>query len=202
MTGVVTDDVANQHAREDLAAAVATAQAELAGAVAAGGLRRDPLRFVLAALSCSLGVFPAAVQRVEAAAETVRQPISPKAEADLLRRVEAAARRGATLAGPAIGRRTAVLVAASLVTALLLGAAVGWWAGRASVPSEIAFAERAIRMSLAASEAWIPILRANPDPRPAIARGEVFRDVRTGWPAATITLYLEPGIVLPEAARR
>ena len=169
------------------------AQAELAEAVDAGGLRRDPLRFVLSALSSALGVFPAAVHRVEAASETVRQPLSPKAEAELLRRVEEAARRGAAAAGPAIARRTAVLAGVALAAALSLGAAGGWWAGRASVPGEVAVAERGIRMSLAASEAWLPILRANPDPRPALARGQVFRDERTGWRAVTVTLYLEPG---------
>lgn len=182
--------------------AVEAAQAELAEAVEAGGLRRDPLRFVLAALSSTLGVLPTAVQRVEAASETVRQPLSPKAEAELMRRVEEAARRGAAAAGPSIARRTAVLAAVSVVVSALLGAAGGWWAGRSSLPAEVALAERGIRMSLAASEAWLPILRANPDPRPALARGHAFRDERTGWRAGTITLYLEPGEAAPAATRR
>jgi len=189
-------------APEGLEEAVEAAKAELAEAVDAGGLRRDPLRFVLAALSSALGVFPVAVRRVEAASEAVRQPLSPKAEAELLRRVEEAARRGAAAAGPAIARRTAVLASASLAAAALLGAALGWWAGRASVPAEVEVAERGIRMSLAASEAWLPILLANPDPRPALARGQAFRDERTGWRAGTITLYLEPGQPTPEAPRR
>ncbi|MBX9701729.1 MAG: hypothetical protein K2X74_20005 [Acetobacteraceae bacterium] len=189
-------------ASEGLEEVVETAQAELAEAVEVGGLRRDPLRFVLAALSSALGVFPAAVRRVEAASEAVRQPLSPKAEAELLRRVEEAARRGAAGAGPAIARRTAVLASALLAAAALLGTAGGWWAGRASVPVEVEVAERGIRMSLAASEAWLPILLANPDPRPALARGQVFRDERTGWRAGTITLYLEPGQPTPAAPRR
>ncbi|MCB4823140.1 hypothetical protein [Roseicella aerolata] len=178
------------------------ARAELEKAVEAGGLRRDPLRFVLAALSSALSVFPAAVRRVEAASETVRQPLSPKAEAELLRRVEEAARRGAATAGPAIARRTAVLAGVSLAAAAMLGAVAGWWAGRTSVPGEIAVAEHGIRMSLAASAAWLPILQANPDPRPALARGQVFRDERTGWRAGTITLYLEPGSSVPGPPRR
>lgn len=189
-------------AAEDLEEAVEAARAELADAVEAGGLRRDPLRFVLAALSSSLGVFPAAVRRVEEAAAVVRQPLSAKAEAELLRRVEAAARRGATSAGPAIVRRASVLTAIALAVAALLGAAGGWWAGRRSVPAEVVVAERAIRMSLAASEAWIPILQANPDPRPAMARGREFRDERTGWRATTLTLYLKPGAAAPQGADR
>lgn len=193
---------APSHAQVALEEAVEAAQAELAEAIETGGLRRDPLRFVLAALSSALGVFPAAVRRVEAASETVRQPLSPRAEAELLRRVEEAARRGAASAGPAIARRTAVLAGVALTAAALLGAAGGWWAGRASVPGEVAVAERGIRMSLAASEAWLPILRANPDPRPALARGQAFRDERTGWRAGTVTLYLEPGEAAPAPLRR
>ena len=187
---------------EDLDEAVGAAQAELADAIDAGGLRRDPLRFVLAALSSALAVFPTAVRRVEAASEVVRQPLSAKAEADLLRRVEEAARRGAAAAGPAIARRTAVVVGLSLGAAATLGAGAGWWAGRASVPGEVAVAEHRIRMSLSASAAWIPILQANPDPRPALARGQAFRDERTGWRAGTITVYLEPGDPAPGTQHR
>lgn len=157
----MTGTGATSDASEDLEEAVEAARAELAEAVETGGLRRDPLRFVLAALSSALTVFPVAVRRIEAASETVRQPLSPKAEAELLRRVEEAARRGAATAGPAIARRTAVLAGVSLGAAALLGAGGGWWAGRASVSAELAVAERGIRMSLAASEAWLPILRAN-----------------------------------------
>lgn len=173
--------------------AVEAARSELSEAIDAGGLRRDPLRFVLAALSSSLVVFPAAVRRVEAASETVRQPLSPKAEAELLRRVEEAARRGAVTAGPMLARRTAILAGAALFAAAMLGGVAGWWASRISLPGEVAIAEHQIRASLAAAAAWVPILQANPDPRPALARSQAFRDERTGWRAGTITLYLEPG---------
>jgi hypothetical protein len=57
-------------------------------------------------------------------------------------------------------------------------------------------------MSLAASEAWLPILRANPDPRPALARGQAFRDELTSWRAGTVTLHLEPGEAAPASPRR
>lgn len=197
MTGVE----ARSGAAEGLEEAVEAAQAQLAAAVETGGLRRDPLRFVLAALSSALGVFPAAVRRVEIASESVRQPLSPSTEAELLRRVEEAARRGAAAAGPAVAHRTAVLTGTALAAAALLGVAGGWWAGRVSVPAEVVVAERGIRMSLAASEAWLPILLANPDPRPALARGRAFRDERTGWQAGTITLYLEPGQAPPSPQR-
>jgi hypothetical protein len=186
----------------DLAAAVAEAQAELEAAVERGGLRRDPLRFVLGALSATLGVFPEAVRRVEGVAEASRAPLSPKAEAELLRRFEEAARRGAASASPAVTRRTSALVGSALATAALAGAAAGWFAGRASVPAEVTVAERGLRMSLGAAEAWLPILRANPDPRPLVARGRVFRDERTGWRVGTVTLYLEPGDAAPQQARR
>jgi hypothetical protein len=191
-----------QPVQGNLAAAVVEAQAALEAAVEQGGLRRDPLRFVLGALSATLGIFPEAVRRFEGAAEASRAPLSPKAEADLLRRVEEAARRGAASAGPAVTRRTSVLAGAALAAATLAGAVGGWLAGRASVPAEVALAERSLRMSLGAAEAWLPILRANPDPRPAVARGQVFRDERTGWRAGTVTLYLQPDDAAPQQAGR
>lgn len=198
----MTDAKASPPAPEGLEDAVEAARAELADAISAGGLRRDPLRFVLSALSSALSVFPAAVRRVEAAAETVRQPLSAKAEAELLRRVEGAARRGAMSAGPSIQYRSALLVGTAVGAAAALGAAAGWSAGRTSMNDEVALAERALRTSLAAAEAWIPILQANPDPRPAIARGQVFKDDRTGWRVGTLTLYLERGNSMPQPARR
>ena len=187
---------------DDLDAAVAEAQAEIAAAVEKGGLRRDPLRFVLGALSAALGVFPQAVRRVEAAAETSGSPLPPRAEAELLRRVEDAARRGAATAGPALQRRTAALVGTAVALAAAAGAALGWSAGRASVPAEVIVAEQGLRLSLGAAQAWLPILRANPDPRPAVARGQVFRDERTGWKVGTVTLYLESGDAAPRQARK
>lgn len=185
----------------ELEEAVEAARSKLSYAIDAGDLRRDPLRFVLAALSSSLVVFPAAVRRVEAASETVRQPLSPKAEADLLRRVEEAARRGAATAGPVIARRTAIFAGAALSAVATLGTVAGWWAGRASLPGEVAITEHQIRTSLSAAAAWVPILQANPDPRPALARSQAFRDERTGWRAGTITLYLEPGGPVPAQQR-
>lgn len=186
---------------DKLAASVSLARDELAAAVELGDLRRDPLRFVLGALSSTLGVFPDAVRRVEAAAAAATGPtLSPKAEADLLRRVEAAAQRGAASAGPAVARRTGLLLAVALAGTGLAGGAAGFAAGRASVPSEVAVAERDLRLSLGAAQAWLPILRANPDPRPLLAAGRLGRDERSGWRVGTVTLYLEPEGGTPRAS--
>jgi hypothetical protein len=198
----VTDRSAQTPVQGTLAAAVAEAQAELEAAVEKGGLRRDPIRFVLGALSTTLGIFPEVVGRMEGAAEAPRAPLSPKAEAELLRRVEDAARRGAASAGPALQRHTAALIGSALAAAAVAGGATGWFAGRASVPAEVAVVERGLRMSLGAAEAWVPILKANPDPRPAVALGRVFRDERTGWRVGTVTLYLEPRDAAPQQAQR
>jgi hypothetical protein len=89
--------------------------------------------------------------------------------------------------------RTSVLLGSALVIAATAGGGVGWLAGRAAMSAEVVVAERGLRMSLGGAEAWLPILQANPDPRPAVARGQVFRDERTRLRAGTITLYLEPG---------
>lgn len=198
----MTAPAAGPPAGDDLALAVEAARAEIEQAIERGGLRRDPLRFVLAALSAALGVFPEAVRRFEGAAAAERAPLSPKAETELLRRVEEAARRGAAAAGPAVNRRTSVVFGIALAAAGLAGAAAGWSAGRASVPAEVVVAERGLRMSLGAAEAWLPILRANPDPRPLVAAGRVARDERTGWRVGTVTLYLEPGEAPPRQAGR
>ncbi len=63
---------APRHAQVALEERGGAAQAELAEAIETGALRRDPLRFVLAAPFTTLGVFSAAMHPVEAVSETVR----------------------------------------------------------------------------------------------------------------------------------
>ena len=70
--------------------------------------------------------------------------------------------------------------------------------GRTSVHDEVALAEQWLRTSLAA----IRSSQANPHPRSAIARGQVFQDDRTGWRVRMLTLYLERGNAIPQPARR
>jgi hypothetical protein len=56
-------------AEDDFAAAVRTAQADINDAVQRGGLRDDVLRYPLAALSTTLGLFSELVTRLDAVAE-------------------------------------------------------------------------------------------------------------------------------------
>jgi hypothetical protein len=85
-------------ATDELVAAVAEAQGELALAGEAAAMRRDPYRLVLAALSAALGVFLKSVRRWERAVADViaaRDPLSAAERADLVRALVEATKDGA-----------------------------------------------------------------------------------------------------------
>ncbi len=73
----------------DFVAAVRVAQAEIADAVERSGLRDDVLRYPLAALSTTLGLFPEVLARMDAVAERV-QPASSSPSEQIVSAVERA----------------------------------------------------------------------------------------------------------------
>ena len=73
---------------DTLAAKVAAAQAELQSSIDRAGLRDDPFRHPLQALSSVVGLFPEVAEELTASVHRARDPIGP---AELERLVAAAA---------------------------------------------------------------------------------------------------------------
>ena len=140
---------------ESLTAEIEAAQADLQSSINRAGLRDDPFRHVLQALSGILGVFPRVI-------EEARQPVDPGS----VGRVEAAAAAGAERRVAALARahnlRTVMSAATGLVGALIIGAGCGYWVGRNSqlvTKSEVEAA--AFRDGPNAADTWLNLMRAN-----------------------------------------
>ncbi len=109
-------------------AAVKAAQEDIAQGVEKAGLRNDPIRYPLAAISTVLGLFPDFLRYMHDTAEEARQPLDTAA----LARMEKAAAEGASRASSALVRahNQRSVVVGSLVVALFVAAGLGggyWW---------------------------------------------------------------------------
>lgn len=179
-------------AREDLAEAVAAAQAELAEGVRRGELARDPYRFVIGALSATVGLFPRLVARMEAAAEAARLPMTPEDKAAFRRDLRDGLRQEAAKLARTAARRTALLAGVAVAGAGLAGGVGGFLLGRSAVRDDVAALGGRLSMEGGAARAWLDLVRANPDPRPAMAAGTAWQDPATQRRAIELRLWTDP----------
>ena len=178
--------------REDLAEAVAAAQEDLHEAVRRAELGRDPFRFVLGALSMTLGLFPQLVARMERAAEAARVPMTPEDKTAFRREVREGLRQEVGKLARATSRRTAALVGAAIAGAALAGGAGGFILGRATTRVDVASLSGALSMDAGAVRTWLDLMRANSDPRPALAVGTSWKDPATQRRAVEFRLWTDP----------
>lgn len=184
-------------ASEDtLAAQVRAAQAELQDGIDRAGLRDDPFRHPLQALSTVMGLFPALAGEMASAIERARQPIDPAA----LERLEAAAAGGAAAWAAELARahnlRTVLIASAALVGALVVGAGGGYWFGRSTQAVAVTATEAgvvaAFRDGRDAAATWLGFMRANDG---AATRAECAKSTKTtpsGRRACWIGLWVDP----------
>lgn len=162
-------------------ALVRQAQAELAEGVQRAGLARDPYRHLMAALSHSLGVFPALVQRLDQVEHHGGGPIDPELRTALLLEVGKGTRAGANDAMRVEAARThrilnrdfAVRVGLSVAGAFMLGVALTYGVLRAT---QLGPFDRDVQ----AAAAWHDIEQRNPDPRQMLGAAEIRTDKPSG----------------------
>ncbi len=176
---------------DDLVQAVVRAQEELGRAAATGAMQRDPYRFVLGGLSATLGLFPGLVSRMEEAAEDARVPFSAEEKAGFRRDVRDGLRLEAGKLAKAINQRTALLAGATLAVAVLAGGAGGFWLGRSSIREDVTALEARLTLNPGVARAWLELMRANPDPRPAIAAAATWQDPATQRRAGDFRLWMD-----------
>lgn len=185
---------------DTFAAAIQAAQDEIARGVERGGLRDDPYRYPLAALSTVLGLFPEFLQRMRETAEEARQPL----DAAALERLETAAAGGAARYASDLvktqARRTALMAGAVLAGSVLLSSAIvgvscyRW--GRGSAIADIQETESgfaaAFRDGPDAAAGWLRLMRLNDLPRvlALCANGKGFTDP-SGRRACQAPLWLD-----------
>jgi hypothetical protein len=159
---------------DEIAQAVAQAQATLATAAGSGGIERDPYRLALAGLSAAIGVLPKHARRVEDSlvgtvtelnrlAQALRHPLTPEERAtftaDAVKAAHDGARTGARAAAASIAAqaratewRSLLLFAGALAVAVAVMGTAMFYAGRESVRAETAATIAAQRAEIAMAE--------------------------------------------------
>lgn len=173
-------------------AQIRQAQDELTESVERAGLARDPYRFVVGAISHTLGMFPSIVHRLETAVETARQPIDPAA----IERLESAAASGAAQRAGELARahnwRTITIAMAVLVGVAVAGVAGGVWAERrAQLATDAGIAAEAVRQGPSGASEWLVWMQNNDvnELRGACDKSTVLLGGRR---ACAVGLWLDP----------
>jgi hypothetical protein len=179
-------------AADAFVAKVAAVRARLAQATRDAGMDGDPMGEVVLALGEVLEVQAEHARLGEAQ----RQPLTPAERVQLLQATEKAAglavRRVSGEVVGAANRRAAILVGLGLAGLLAAAAGGGYVAGQLAVAAEVRSVEAGLQLSLGAGAAWLALMRANPDPRPALAAAVVRVDM-VGRPYYEgVSLWREP----------
>ena len=190
------DALTRQEPVDTLAAKVAAAQAELQSSIDRAGLRDDPFRHPLQALSSVVGLFPEVAEELTASVDRARDPIGP---AEIERPVAAAAagaeRRAAELARTH-GRRTALAYGGVLIGAVIAAATLGAFWGKASANVAVHETERGLTTAFqdgpAAASTWLNFMQANDGNLVREACAKSTFKTADGRRACAVGLWVDP----------
>ena len=165
--------------------AIQDARADIANGIDQGGLRHDPLRYPLAALSTIVGVFPAFLDEIQRA----RAPWTEDERRTAI--AHAVARMDARLVHRmAQFNRWAIVIAALLGMAIVGGAwSGGYWWGYQAAEDRLAPVPAALGAALTGREAevWLTLIQNND-----IGRVQRTCAGQNGREACAFSLWTEP----------
>ena len=186
------------------------AQADLQHGIDRAGLRNDPFRHPLQALSGVMGLFPDLVGRLNGAVEQARQPIDPDAVERAVERLEKAAVRGADQRAAELARsrnrRTLLIYGGVLLAAVLAAAGSGFAGGQASANAAVHQTEQqlalAFRDGAGGAAAWANLMRSNDAGLMlAACTGSAVKTIE-GRRAFNMPVWLDPPVpAVPSRAR-
>jgi len=182
---------------DDLQDLIQSAQSDLTLAAEAETMRHEPYRLIIAGLLGVLPVFGRSITRWERAVQDVIDArVMPEEDRRALRAELAAAVEDGAYRGM---RKEANRMIRTLDRrlAVQIGLAVGgaFVAGALSVLLVLALGHLG---PFSPDAAWAPLLRNNPDPRPALAQAAIAAD-QTGRRYARLSLWLDPAQPPPAA---
>jgi hypothetical protein len=165
--------------------AIQQARADIASGIDRGGLRHDPLRYPLAALSTVIGLFPRFLDEIQRARAPWTQDERRAAVA------EAVARMDARLAQRMIQfNRWAIVIALVLGGTIAGGVgAAGYWWGYHAAESQLIDVSAAVGAALTGRDAavWLDLMREND-----IARVNRTCAAQNGRNACSFVMWVEP----------
>ena len=186
---------------DDLAAAVAAVQADLAALSEMRPIRNDPYRGLLLGLSGMAGLFLKNVTRWERAVADViaaRDPLPPEQRAALAASLVEATEQGAFQAMRKEAARMVRTLDRALMVRVALGISGAYVAGGLSVLAVFVFFQLGpFNPATQAANAWRTLIAHNPDPDASLAAADVRTEPKTGRRYyAGVSLWLDP---LPQA---
>jgi hypothetical protein len=165
--------------------AIRDARADIASGIDRGGLRHDPLRYPLVALSTVVGLFPGFLEEIQRARAPWTQDERRAAVAD------AVARMDARLAHRMIQFNRRVIAATLLLGMLLAGGVgtAGYWWGYHAAENRLIEVPAAIGLALTGRDAavWLDLIRDND-----IARVNRTCAPQNGRNACSFVMWAEP----------
>ncbi|MBS0984257.1 hypothetical protein [Gluconobacter cerinus] len=193
-------------AGQDFPAVIAAAQSEIQEAVERGGLRDDPFRFPLAALSTVLGTFPQLLEQIHTAAASGSQVLSPDAlariEEQAASRARKAIERNAAEAMKANRFRVFLAVAALSLGGLIVGGGIGYWRGYANGStvgiSTATGLQESLKNNPKAAADWLRLMQAN-DIESALGacKGDRVTTSPDGQKGCALPVWLDPAPTAP-----
>ena len=191
-------------------AQVRTAQADLQHGIDRAGLRDDPFRHPLQALSGVMGLFPELVGRLTGAVDHARQPIDPAAVERAVERLEQAAVRGADQRARELARahnrRTLLTYGGAFAVGILIAAGVGFAWGQASANAAAHQTEQQLTLAFrdgpGAAAIWANLMRSNDaSSMLATCTGLAIKTIE-GRKACNMPVWLDPASpAVPPRAR-
>lgn len=191
--------------RDEFVEAVAATQASLAQAIEAAGLQRDPLRFVLVAVSDLIGLLVKTTRRWENATSAVvaaQHPLSAEERAAVVASAADGSKAGAVQGMREEARR--IIRRFDHGTAIRAGLFVGgaYVGGALTVLGVFAAMHLGpFSRQAAADGAWREVVEHNPDPRPMLGAATVKAERATGRRYYEgVSLWLDPPRAPPASA--
>ena len=195
---------------ETFAAKVQAAQADLQHGIDRAGLRDDPFRHPLQALSGVLGLFPELVGQFTDAVDHARQPIDPAAVERAVERLEHAAVRGADQRAAELARSRsyrALGIYGGVFLAGVLAAFGGGFAwGQASANAAVHQTEQQLALAFRdgpnAAAIWANLMRSNDASSTLATCTRLAVKTIEGRKACNMPVWLDPpNAAVPSRAR-
>ena len=165
--------------------AIQDARADIANGIDQGGLRHDPLRYPLAALSTIVGLFPGFLDEIQRARAPWTEDERRTAIVDAVTRMDAR-----LVQRMAQFNRWSIVAAALLGMAIVVGAwSGGYWWGYRAAENRLAPVPAALGEALTSREAavWLALIQNND-----IGRVQRACAGQNGREACSFTLWTEP----------
>ena len=195
---------------DTFAAKVREAQAELQHGIDRAGLRDDPFRHPLQALSGVMGLFPDLVGQLTDAVDQARQPIDSAAVERAVERVEQAAVRGADQRAAELARahsrRTLLTYGGTFAIGILAALGAGFVCGQASANAAAHQTEQQLALAFkdgpANAATWATLMRSNDAGQMlATCTGLAVKTIE-GRKACNMPVWLDlPNMTVPSRAR-